>query len=177
MRFGLLFERFLNPERVISYGDADMLAKMIEAKPGVKLKNEFDEKEELRDIIQNSSTWQELWSYATKLEGLNRNTGVHAAGVVIGDRSLDEHCALTRGNEGEVVTQCDMGAITELGLLKMDFLGLKNMTVIQDAVNYIKVHTPDFDINNVCLDDQPTLALLNRGETMGVSNGLHRSDD
>ena len=58
-----------------------------------------------------------------KLEGLNRNTGVHAAGIVIGDRDLDEHCALTRGNEGEVVTQCDMNAITEVGLLKMDFLG------------------------------------------------------
>ena len=61
-----------------------------------------------------------------------------------------------------------MGAITELGLLKMDFLGLKNMTVIQDAVNHIRMHTPDFDIYNIALDDQPTLALLNRGETMGV---------
>ena len=111
---------------------------------------------------------QDLWNYALKLEGLNRNTGVHAAGVVIGDRPLDEHCALTRGNEGEVVTQCDMGAITELGLLKMDFLGLKNMTVIQDAENHIRKHTPDFDINTVPLDDEPTLALLNRGETMGV---------
>lgn len=221
IRFGLLFERFLNPERVsppdvdidfcqsrrpevidyvrqkygersvshiitygtmgaksvirdvsrvmgISYGDADMLAKMIEAKPGVKLQEEFDEKEELRDIIENSSTWQDLWSYALKLEGLNRNTGVHAAGVVIGDRALDEHCALTRGNEGEVVTQCDMNAITEVGLLKMDFLGLKNLTVIQDAVEHIRKHTPDFDINHVPLDDEPTLALLNRGETMGV---------
>lgn len=221
MRFGLLFERFLNPERVsppdvdidfcqtrrpevidyvrqkygersvshiitygtlgaksvirdvsrvmgISYGDADMLAKMIEAKPGVKLKSEYDEKQELRDIIENSTTWQELWGYATKLEGLNRNTGVHAAGVVIGDRALDEHCALTRGNEGEVVTQCDMGAITELGLLKMDFLGLKNMTVIQDAVNHIREHSPEFDIYTAPLDDKPTLALLNRGETMGV---------
>jgi len=221
MRFGLLFERFLNPERVsppdvdidfcqtrrtevieyvrqkygersvshiitygtlgaksvirdvsrvmgISYGDADMLAKMIEAKPGVKLKGEYDEKQELRDIIENSSTWQELWGYATKLEGVKRNTGVHAAGVVIGDRALDEHCALTRGNEGEVVTQCDMNSITELGLLKMDFLGLKNMTVIQDAVNHIREHTPDFDINEISLEDKPTLALLNRGETMGV---------
>ncbi len=221
MRFGLLFERFLNPERVsppdvdidfcqtrrpevieyvrqkygersvshiitygtlgaksvirdvsrvmgISYGDADMLAKMIETKPGIKLKAEYDEKQELRDIIENSSTWRELWDYALKLEGLKRNTGVHAAGVVIGDRALDEHCALTRGNEGEVVTQCDMNAITELGLLKMDFLGLKNMTVIQDAVNYIRVHLPDFDINTISLEDEPTLALLNRGETMGV---------
>ena len=221
MRFGLLFERFLNPERVsppdvdidfcqtrrpevidyvrkkygersvshiitygtlgaksvirdvsrvmgISYGDADMLAKMIETKPGIKLKDEFAVKQELRDVIENSSTWQELWSYALKLEGLKRNTGVHAAGVVIGDRNLDEHCALTRGNEGEVVTQCDMNAITELGLLKMDFLGLKNMTVIQDAVNHIKAHTPDFDINEISLEDKPTLELLNRGETMGV---------
>lgn len=221
MRFGLLFERFLNPERVsppdvdidfcqtrrpevieyvrqkygersvshiitygtlgaksvirdvsrvmgISYGDADMLAKMIETKPGIKLKAEYDEKQELRDIIENSSTWRELWDYALKLEGLKRNTGVHAAGVVIGDRALDEHCALTRGNEGEVVTQCDMNAITELGLLKMDFLGLKNMTVIQDAVNYIRVRLPDFDINTISLEDEPTLALLNRGETMGV---------
>ncbi|MCP5536935.1 MAG: DNA polymerase III subunit alpha [Akkermansiaceae bacterium] len=221
MRFGLLFERFLNPERVsppdvdidfcqtrrpevieyvrrkygersvshiitygtlgaksvirdvsrvmgISYSDADMLAKMIEVKPKVKLQKEYDEKEELREIIQNSTTWQELWNFALKLEGLKRNTGVHAAGVVIGDRALDDHCALTRGNEGEVVTQCDMNAITELGLLKMDFLGLKNMTVIQDAVNHIRKHTPDFDINNVSLEDKPTLALLNRGETMGV---------
>ena len=221
MRFGLLFERFLNPERVsppdvdidfcqsrrpevidyvrrkygersvshiitygtlgaksvirdvarvmgISYGDADMLAKMIETKPGIKLQDEYDEKQELRDVIENSSTWQELWSHATKLEGLNRNTGVHAAGVVIGDRNLDEHCALTRGNEGEVVTQCDMNAITEVGLLKMDFLGLKNLTVIQDAVQHIRAHTPEFDINNIPLDDKPTLELLNRGETMGV---------
>ena len=106
--------------------------------------------------------------YALKLEGLNRNTGVHAAGVVIGDRNLDEHCALTRGNEGEVVTQADMNSITELGLLKMDFLGLKNLTVIQDAVDHIRKHTPDFDINTVPLDDKPTLSLLNRGETMGV---------
>ena len=221
MRFGLLFERFLNPERVsppdvdidfcqsrrpevidyvrqkygersvshiitygtlgaksvirdvarvmgVSYGDADMLAKMIETKPGIKLQGEYDEKQELRDVIENSSTWQELWSHAIKLEGLNRNTGVHAAGVVIGDRNLDEHCALTRGNEGEVVTQCDMNAITEVGLLKMDFLGLKNLTVIQDAVQHIRAHIPDFDINNVALDDKPTLELLNRGETMGV---------
>ncbi|MGB1259637.1 MAG: DNA polymerase III subunit alpha, partial [Akkermansiaceae bacterium] len=221
MRFGLLFERFLNPERVsppdvdidfcqsrrpevieyvrqkygersvshiitygtlgaksvirdvarvmgIGYGDADMLAKMIEAKPGVKLAEEFKDKEELREVIENSSTWQELWDYALKLEGLNRNTGVHAAGVVIGDRNLDEHCALTRGNEGEVVTQCDMNAITEVGLLKMDFLGLKNLTVIQDAVNHIRKHTPSFDIETASLDDKPALALLNRGETMGV---------
>ncbi|WP_193210861.1 DNA polymerase III subunit alpha [Luteolibacter marinus] len=221
LQFGLLFERFLNPERVsppdvdidfcqsrrpevidyvrhkygersvshiitygtlgaksvlrdvarvmgVSYGEADRIAKMIEAKPGVTLKGEFDLKPELRELIESSSTYQELWDYALKLEGLTRNVGIHAAGVVIGDRSLDEHVPLTRGNEGEVVTQYDMGAITEVGLLKMDFLGLKNLTVIQDAVNHIRQHTPDFDIEAVPLVDQPTFDILNRGETMGV---------
>ena len=219
--FGLLFERFLNPERVsppdvdidfcqsrrpevidyvrhkygersvshiitygtlgaksvlrdvarvmgVSYGEADRIAKMIEAKPGVTLKGEFESKPELKELIESSSTYQELWDYAIKLEGLTRNVGIHAAGVVIGDRSLDEHVPLTRGNEGEVVTQYDMGAITEVGLLKMDFLGLKNLTVIQDAVEHIRRHTPDFEIEKVPLDDKATFDILNRGETMGV---------
>ena len=221
LQFGLLFERFLNPERVsppdvdidfcqsrrpevieyvrrkygersvshiitygtlgaksvlrdvsrvmgVSYGEADKIAKMIEAKPGITLKKEWDSKPELRELIESSSTYKELWDYALKLEGLTRNVGIHAAGVVIGDRNLDEHVPLTRGNEGEVVTQFDMGAITEVGLLKMDFLGLKNLTVIQDAVGHIKVHTPDFVIDDVPLDDQATFDILNRGETMGV---------
>ncbi|MCW1914863.1 DNA polymerase III subunit alpha [Luteolibacter sp. GHJ8] len=221
LQFGLLFERFLNPERVsppdvdidfcqsrrpevidyvrqkygersvshiitygtlgaksvlrdvarvmgVSYGEADRIAKMIEAKPGVTLKGEFDAKPELKELIESSSTYQDLWDYALKLEGLTRNVGIHAAGVVIGDRELDEHVPLTRGNEGEVVTQYDMGAITEVGLLKMDFLGLKNLTVIQDAVEHIKRHTPDFEIDKVPLDNKATFDILNRGETMGV---------
>ncbi|GAA5497605.1 DNA polymerase III subunit alpha [Rubritalea halochordaticola] len=221
MRFGLLFERFLNPERVsppdvdidfcqtrrpevidyvrkkygercvchiitygtlgaksvlrdvarvmgVGYGDADKLAKLIEAAPGVKLQGEYDSKEELRDMIESSSTYKELWNYAIKLEGLTRNTGVHAAGVVIGDGDLDRHVPLARAKEGEVVSQADMGAITEIGLLKMDFLGLKNLTIIQEAVDFIKEYEPDFDITQVPLDDKPALALLNRGETMGV---------
>ncbi len=221
MKFGLLFERFLNPERVsppdvdidfcqsrrvevidyvrrkygersvshiitygtmgaksvirdvsrvmgISYGEADRIAKMIESKPGTTLSSEWEVKPELRELIESSSTYRDLWAYALKLEGINRNVGVHAAGVVIGDRPLDEHVPLTRGNEGEVVTQYDMSAITEVGLLKMDFLGLKNLTVIQEAVGHIRKHIPDFDIESVPLDDTKTFDLLNRGETMGV---------
>ena len=152
----------------ISYGEADRIAKMIEAKPGVTLKSEWDSKPELKELIESSSTYRDLWNYALKLEGINRNVGVHAAGVVIGDRPLDEHVPLTRGNEGEVVTQYDMGAITEVGLLKMDFLGLKNLTVIHEAVEHIRKHTPDFAIERVTLDDQETFKILNRGETMGV---------
>ncbi|MFN9027223.1 MAG: DNA polymerase III subunit alpha, partial [Akkermansiaceae bacterium] len=221
LQFGLLFERFLNPERVsppdvdidfcqsrraevidyvrkkygeksvshiitygtmgaksvirdvarvmgISYGEADRIAKIIETKPGVKLQSEWDSKEELRELIESSSTYKDLWTYALRLEGINRSVGIHAAGIVIGDRPLDEHVPLTRGNEGEVVTQYDMGAITEVGLLKMDFLGLKNLTVIHDAVGHIRKHKPDFDIETVPLDDQATFDMLNRGETMGV---------
>ena len=221
MKFGLLFERFLNPERVsppdvdidfcqsrrmevidyvrrkygercvshiitygklgaksvirdvarvmgISYGEADRISKMIEAKPGVKLKEEYESKPELAELIDGNPAYEKLWSFALRLEGLVRNTGVHAAGVVIGDCELDEHVPLSRASEGEVVAQADMGAITELGLLKMDFLGLKNLTVIQEAVNHIRKHTPDFDINSVPLDDAPTFEILNRGETMGV---------
>jgi len=222
MLFDLLFERFLNPERVsppdvdidfcqtrrpeviqyvrekygercvshiitygtlgaksvirdvartmgVSYPDADRLAKLIDSGPGsVSLQSEWDAKEELRNVVQASTTFTELWELATKLEGLTRNTGVHAAGVVIGDGDLDRHVPLARAKEGEVVTQADMSAITEIGLLKMDFLGLKNLTVIQDAVFHIRKHTPDFSITDVELDDKPTLALLNRGETMGV---------
>ncbi len=221
MRFGLLFERFLNPERVsppdvdidfcqsrraevidyvrrkygercvshiitygklgaksvirdvgrvmgVSYGETDSIAKMIEAKPGVKLAEEFEAKPELKDMIESSDTYQKLWKYALRLEGLVRNTGVHAAGIVIGDRELDDHVPLARASEGEIVAQADMGAITEIGLLKMDFLGLKNLTVIQEAVNHINVHTPGFDINTVPLEDPPTFEILNRGETMGV---------
>ena len=221
LQFGLLFERFLNPERVsppdvdidfcqsrraevidyvrkkygeksvshiitygtmgaksvlrdvsrvmgISYGEADRIAKMIEPKAGTTLQSEWDAKAELRELIESSSTYKELWSYALRLEGINRSVGIHAAGIVIGDRPLDEHIPLTRGNEGEVVTQYDMGAITEVGLLKMDFLGLKNLTVIHDAVSHIRKHIPDFDIEKVPLHDQPTFDMLNRGETMGV---------
>ncbi len=221
MRFGLLFERFLNPERVsppdvdidfcplrraevidyvrqkygersvsniitygtmgaksvirdvarvldISYSEADRISKMIDSKPNVKLKSEYESNDELKQLIHSNEAYMQLWEYATKLEGLVRNVGVHAAGVVIGDRPLDEHVPLTRDNEGGVVTQFDMGAITEVGLLKMDFLGLKNLTIIQDTERFIRRHQPDFAIDHVPLDDQPTLALLNRGETMGV---------
>ena len=221
LRFGLLFERFLNPERVsppdvdidfcqsrrgevieyvrekygrrsvsqiitygtlgaksvlrdvarvmgVAYGEADRIAKMIEAKPGVTLEKEWKDKAELRELVDSSTTYHELWDYAVKLEGLVRNVGVHAAGVVIGDRPLDDHVPLTLGNEGEVVTQFDMGAITYVGLLKMDFLGLKNLTVIHDAEEHIRKKISDFRVANVPLEDAKTFEILNRGETMGV---------
>ncbi|MEG2810610.1 MAG: DNA polymerase III subunit alpha, partial [Akkermansia sp.] len=152
----------------VPYSEADRISKMIETGPGITLSKEYQSKPELQELIQSSETYMQLWGYAIRLEGLVRNVGVHAAGVVIGDCPLDEHVPLTRDNEGGVVTQFDMGAITEVGLLKMDFLGLKTLTMIKDCVNYIQLHDPDFDIHKVPLDDIPTLNLLNRGDTMGV---------
>ena len=221
IRFGLLFERFLNPERVsppdvdidfcqarrgevieyvrnrygneqvahiithgklraknvirdvarvmgIPYGEADRLAKMIEIRPGVTLQEEHKRSSELREAIAEKQNYQELWRRAISLEGLTRNVGVHAAGVVIGDRPLSEYVPLTTGNDGEVITQYDMGGVADYGLLKMDFLGLKNLTVIEEAVGHIKKANPKFKIEEVLLEDQKTFDLLNRGETMGV---------
>src|SRR5205823_4093974 len=94
--------------------------------------------------------------------------GVHAAGVVISDRDLSEYIPLTRANDGSIVSQYAMGPLTDLGMLKMDFLGLKTLTVITDAVVLIRQRKPDFDIDRIPVDDQATFDLLNRGETVGV---------
>ncbi|MBV9489451.1 MAG: DNA polymerase III subunit alpha [Verrucomicrobia bacterium] len=221
LRFGLIFERFLNPERVsppdidvdfcqnrrgevieyvrhkygtravsqivtfgtlgaksvvrdvgrvmgLSYGDADRIAKMIPNELGITLKAAHEKNPELKQAVANEPATQQLWSYATLLEGLTRNTGIHAAGVVIGDRQLDEYIPLCRGNDDEVVTQYAMGPLTDLGMLKMDFLGLKTLTVIQDTVNLIRERQPDFSLDNIPLEDEPTFQILNRGETIGV---------
>lgn len=221
IRFGLIFERFLNPERVsppdvdvdfcptrrmevidyvrkkygercvshiITFGtlgaksvvrdvgrvmgwsftDSDRLAKMIPNELNINLADARQKNPELKEALENEAATKQVWDYATALEGLTRGTGVHAAGVVIGDRDLTELMALTRAKEGEIVSQYAMSPLTDLGMLKMDFLGLKNLTVIKDAVDLIHVHTPDFDIAKIPLDDQATFDLLNRGETCGV---------
>jgi DNA polymerase III subunit alpha len=221
LRFGLIFERFLNPERVsppdidvdfcqnrrgevidyvrekygpravsqiitfgtlgaksvirdvgrvigLSYSDADRIAKMIPNELGMTLQKAIEKNAELKQAVQTEESTQQLWSYASVLEGLTRNTGIHAAGVVIGDRPLDDYVPLCRGNDDEVVTQYAMGPLTDLGMLKMDFLGLKTLTVLEDAVDLIRVRHPEFSLESVPLDDQNTFDLLNRGETIGV---------
>ncbi|NNE93769.1 MAG: DNA polymerase III subunit alpha, partial [Verrucomicrobiales bacterium] len=221
LRFGLIFERFLNPERVsppdididfcqtrrpevidyvrqkygeeavshiitfgtlgaksvvrdvgrvmgLSYSEGDRIAKMIPNELGVTLADARKKNPELKEELENNDTISELWRYSTFLEGLTRGTGVHAAGVVIGDCDLTEHMPLARAKEGEVVSQFAMKPLTDVGMLKMDFLGLKTLTVIQDAVDHICVHTPDFHIDDIPLDDQTTFELLSRGETCGV---------
>ncbi len=224
-KFNLIFERFLNPERVsppdididfcqsrrpevidyvrnkygeravthiitygtmgaksvikdvarvldMSFADSDKMTKHIESGPGVTLEKSFKASEELRALVEQDDTYREVWDYALRLEGTVRNVGMHAAGVVIGDRELDDYVALTRDDlsnpQGEVVAQCDMGAIYNAGLLKMDFLGLKTLTVMKDAETYVRRRVPGFRYDEVEIDDAKTYALLNRGDTMGV---------
>ncbi len=224
-KFSLIFERFLNPERVsppdididfcqsrrpevieyvrqkygeravthiitygtmgaksvikdvarvmdMSFADSDKIAKLIESVPGMTLDKAWDSNEDLRNLVSNDPNYTEIWDFGKKLEGTVRNVGMHAAGVVIGDRGLDDYVALTRDDlsnpKGEVVAQCDMSAIYNAGLLKMDFLGLKTLTVMKDAERYVRWRVPDFRYDNVDIQDAETLALLNRGETMGV---------
>jgi DNA polymerase III subunit alpha len=237
LKFKLLFERFLNPERVSppdidvdfcvnrrgevieyvrqkygeravsqiitfgtlgaksvvrdvarvmgwSYGDADRVAKMIPMELGITLAGSdktnketgatehipgaIDKNPELANAVKNEPATADLWEKATKLEGLTRGVGVHAAGVVIGDRDLSEYIPLTRANDGSIVSQYAMGPLGDVGMLKCDFLGLKTLTVIYDAVALIHRHTPDFNIDAIPLDDQPTFDIYNKGETIAV---------
>jgi DNA polymerase III subunit alpha len=225
LQFGLIFERFLNPERVsppdidvdfckdrrgevleyvrqkygerrvsqivtfnkmnaksavrdvgrvigLSYGEADRLARMIPSGPGqqnITLAESALANPELRRAIETEPATRQLWDHATLLEGRSRNFGVHAAGIVIGDRDLSEYVPLRRDpKEKEVITQYPMGPLNDLGLLKMDFLGLRTLTVLHDAEELIRRRVPDFSLADVPLDDAATFALLNRAETIGI---------
>ncbi|MDP9292304.1 MAG: DNA polymerase III subunit alpha, partial [Verrucomicrobiota bacterium] len=237
LQYGLLFERFMNPERISppdidvdfcqnrrgevieyvrqkygeravsqivtfnklgaksvvrdvgrvlgwSYGDADRIAKMIPNELNITLNGSetlnketgevkhvpgaIDKNPDLKKAVETEPATRQLWEFAGTLEGLSRSTGMHAAGIVISDRDLSDYVPLCRGNGNEVVSQFAMGPLTDLGLLKMDFLGLRTLTVIQDAVDLIHEKNPEFAIEKIPLDDAPTFALLNRAETIGI---------
>jgi len=221
LRFKLLFERFLNPERVsppdfdidfcmrrrgevigyvrkkygdqcvanivtygtmgakmvirdvsrvhsLPYAEADRLAKMIPDELNISLDQAVAKSAELREEVAKNPAAKKIFDQAKVLEGMVRNTGKHAAGIIITDRPLEEFVPLTL-QEGDVTVQFDMNAVGKLGLLKMDFLGLKTLTVIADAVDNIRrTSLPGFDIEQVPMDDAKTFALLNTGRTTGV---------
>jgi DNA polymerase-3 subunit alpha len=221
LRFELVFERFLNPERVSppdididfcqtrrpeviqyvrekygdlsvchiitfgtmgaksvirdvgrvlgwSYGDSDALSKMIPNELNIDLEESVKKNPDLAAKLEADTNAQELWRHATFLEGLTRGTGVHAAGVVIGDRRLDNFIALTRDKEDAILSQYAMKPLTELGMLKMDFLGLKTLTVIHEAEYWINKRVPGFRVADMPLEDLKTFELIKRGETVAV---------
>src|SRR4029453_6815665 len=221
-QFGLLFERFLNPDRVSppdidvdfcearrgevleyvrqkygerrvaqiitfgklkaksvvrdvarvmgwSYRDADRLAKIIPNELNITLDSAVEKNPELKRAVATEPATRQLFDYAKVLEGLSRNAGVHAAGGVISDRDLSEYVPLCRDTKGnDIVSQYSMNPLNDLGLLKMDFLGLKTLTVIEDTVNLIRKAQPKFEIKDIPLNDQKAFDLYNRGETIGL---------
>ncbi|MFN4144122.1 DNA polymerase III subunit alpha, partial [Aestuariivirga sp.] len=223
-RFNLLFERFLNPERVsmpdfdidfcqdrrgevityvqqrygadrvaqiitfgklqarmvtrdvgrvlqMPYGQVDRLSKLIPNNPAnpVTLAQAIEGEPKLQEERDKDPTVRTLFEIALKLEGLYRNASTHAAGVVIGDRPLEELVPLYRDPRSDIpATQFNMKYVEKAGLVKFDFLGLKTLTVIEKAQNLIRVREPSFDINHIPYDDPRTYEMLGHGDTVGV---------
>jgi DNA polymerase-3 subunit alpha len=153
----------------LPYAAADRIAKMIPNELNITLDSAVEKNPELRRAIATEPQTKQLIDFGKTLEGLSRNAGVHAAGVVIADRDLTEYIPLCRDVKGnDVISQYSMGPLNDLGLLKMDFLGLKTLTVIEDTLALIHQREPEFSLNQVPLNDQAAFDLYNRGETIGL---------
>jgi DNA polymerase-3 subunit alpha len=148
--------------------DVDGICKRIPGGPGVTLKRALKEDAELRELAEKDAAHRDLFRIAAKLEGLNRNAGTHAAGVVIGDRPLTEIVPLYKAGD-VVATQYSMEILEKLGLLKMDFLGLRTLTIIELARQAVREnHGVTVTFDNQTLDDTATYELLCRGEGVAV---------
>jgi len=166
----------------VPYAEADRLAKMIP--PPVQgrhipLKKSLVDDENLAEEYKNSPKSKEVFDLAVRLEGTIRSHGVHAAGVVIAPDIITNFTPLEMAQKGVIATQYSMGPVEEIGLLKIDFLGLSNLTIIKNALRIIKkVYGKDIDISNIPLDDEKTYGLFQRGDTIGVfqleSSGMKR---
>ncbi len=220
IKYGLLFERFLNPERIsmpdfdidfcnerrgevieyvnrkygkehvaqiitfgtlkprqairdvarvldVPYQKADTIAKLVPMELGMTLDRALSVSKQLAEEAKNDPQVAEVLDIARRIEGMPRNASTHAAGVVITPSEVSRYVPLAT-NDGVNVTQFPMGTIEELGLLKMDFLGLRNLTVIEDARRMIQKHSPDFSIEGISYDDEKVYALLSSGDTDGV---------
>jgi len=233
LRYGLIFERFLNPERVsppdidvdfsdnrrdeviqyvkkkygedkvaqiatfgkmesrqavrdvarvmgLSYSEGDRIAKAIPF--GVKLKDALNLSVELREMYEKEDNVKRVIDLAQRLEGVVRQTGIHAAGVVIAPEALPNFSPLQRAPKGElaITTQYSMYDLEKLGLIKMDFLGLSNLTIIQQTLRVVrKTRGIEIEVSNLPLDDKKTFKLLSEGHTIGVfqfsSEGMRKN--
>lgn len=157
--------------RVLGY-DFDFgnrLSKMIPEDPKMTLAKAKEESAELAEALENDPDISRVWKYAVVLEGLNRQPGIHAAGVIIGDQRLDNLVPLSRSASDSMVVPFPAAPCESQGLLKMDFLGLKTLTIIRNALDMIKMnHNVDIDMMKIPLDDPTTFEMLQRGDTVGV---------
>src|SRR5215813_1694476 len=222
LQYNLLFERFLNPERVsmpdididfcmrrrgelieyvtqkygrenvaqiitfgtmaakaaikdvgramdIPYGEVDRLAKLVPTTLGIELETALAEAPQLKSAVNSDARLKDLMAVALRLEGLARHASTHAAGVVISPQPLTELVPVYKTNRDEVTTQYDMNALERIGLLKMDFLGLTTLTVLQDAVKMVEQNRGIvLDLENLALDDEATYKLFSRGDTTAI---------
>jgi len=223
MQYALLFERFLNPDRVsmpdfdidfcfnkrdqmieysyqtygtenvaqiitfgkmlaknvvrsvgrvmgMPYMEVDRIAKLVPDELGIKLKDAVEKEPELKRTITEDAEVGRLWALAEKLEGTIFNCGTHAAGVVICDHALTDHVALFKAKDSETVaTQVEMSGVEEVGLLKMDFLGLRTLTVVHEAARLVKEgRGVELDVDNLATNDARTYEVLRSGLTTGI---------
>jgi DNA polymerase-3 subunit alpha len=153
----------------ISYGEVDRIAKLIPNVLNIKLDDAIKRETRLQEEVKNNPRIKKLLDLSRALEGLNRHSSTHAAGVVISDLPLVERVPLCKSPKDDVVTQFSMNDISDVGLTKFDFLGLKTLTVIKNALKFIRdVLDIAVDIDNLPLNDRPTYELLMRGDTDGV---------
>ncbi len=152
----------------MSYGEVDKIAKLIPPVLNMTLEKAFKSEPRLQEL-RNDTALRELFDVALALEGLTRHASTHAAGVVISDHPIVDYMPLYKGTRGEVVTQFPMKYVEKAGLIKFDFLGLRNLTVIDNAVKLIgKNHGVELDMRDLPLDDPDTYELLGHGDTTGV---------
>ncbi len=220
MKYALMFERFLNPERVsmpdidvdfcyerrgevidyviekygedhvaqivtfgtlaakaaikdvgralgISYATTDLVSKAVPRELNITLDSALKKSAEFKELYESSEEIKELIDTARKVEGMPRHTSTHAAGVVITRDPVSTYVPLSL-NDNSPVTQYTMTTLEELGLLKIDFLGLRTLTVINDAVKMIQKTEPDFDIEKIDMEDKATFSMISKGQTDGV---------
>jgi DNA polymerase III subunit alpha len=222
LQYDLLFERFLNPERVsmpdididfcmrrrgevidyvrqtygdknvaqiitfgtmaakavlkdvgraldMPYGDVDKIAKLVPNQLNIELEDALKQSPQLDSMRKSDERVKEMVEIGLRLEGLVRHASTHAAGVVISPRPLTEIVPLYKSNKDEITTQYDMNALERIGLLKMDFLGLTTLTVLDDAVRLIQQNRGvEVDLPSLALDDPDTYAIFSRGDTTGI---------
>lgn len=232
IRHNLLFERFLNPERIsmpdvdidfcierrsevidyvskkygedkvcqivtfgtlaakaalkgvarvfnIPFAESNKLSALIPSFPGAKIDDALKEGMELKNLYDSDPEIKKLVDMAQSIEGVKNNIGMHAAGVIISHKPLNEIVPVQPSKEGIIITEYPMADLEKLGLLKMDFLGLRNLTIISKTMKLIKKrHGLDIDINKIPLDDKKTYKMLTKGETSGVfqleSSGMRK---
>ena len=222
LKYGLLFERFLNPDRAgmpdididfcyerrgevidyvnrkygknnvaqiitfgtmqaraairdvgrvmdVPYGDVDKIAKLIPSELGIKIEKALDKEPQLEKLCKEDESAKGIIEIAKVLEGLNRHASIHAAGVVISDKGLNEYLPLYRSSDGQTTTGFTMKDVASIGLLKMDFLGLRTLTVISKALKLVKkTKKLDINIDRISLEDEKTFKLLQEAHSFGI---------